>query len=77
MPLGKLQPASVDATVQVSNSESLWNTFTVTDMTLGQGRWNPVARRPRLVISEVGQVQIYLSVAQGQLNFSKLLFIIC
>ena len=33
-----------------------------------QGRSNPIARRPGLVISEVGEVKIYLSVAHGQLD---------
>ena len=37
-----------------------------------QGWSNPIARRPGLVISEVGQVKIYLSVAHGQLDFSSL-----
>ena len=42
-------------------------------MTFRQQGWsNPIARRPGLVISEVGQVKIYLSVAHGQLDFSSL-----
>ena len=36
-----------------------------------QGWSNPIARRPGLVISEVGQVKIYLSLAHGQLDFSS------